>query len=103
MLLKKGEFNGKRILSERAAEIVMTNQNPDGYKGYPGMGHGLSGTVNLESGEYSGGGAAKTSFWINPTHDLIVICYTQLFSKPTEYAQEFKAAVDRAIIYIDSD
>ena len=103
MLLKKGEFNGKRILSERAAEIVMTNQNPDGYKGYPGMGHGLSGTVNLESGEYSWGGAAKTSFWINPTHDLIVICYTQLFSKPTEYAQEFKAAVDRAIIYIDSD
>jgi CubicO group peptidase (beta-lactamase class C family) len=81
----------------------MTNQNPEGFVGVPGMGHGLSGTVNLESGEYSWGGAAKTSFWINPTHDLIVICYTQLFSKPSEYAQEFKAAVDRAIIDSDSN
>ena len=67
------------------------------------MGHGLSGTVNLESGEYSWGGAAKTSFWINPTHNLIVICYTQLFSQPSEYAQEFKAAVDGAIIDSDSN
>ena len=83
MLLNKGKLNGKRILSERAAEIVMTDQNPEGFMGDPGMGHGLSGTVNLESGEYSWGGAAKTSFWINPTHDLIVICFTQLFSKPS--------------------
>ena len=103
MLLNKGKLNGKRILSERAAEIVMTDQNPEGFMGDPGMGHGLSGTVNLESGEYSWGGAAKTSFWINPTHDLIVICFTQLFSKPSEYAQEFKAAVDRAIIDSDSN
>ena len=103
MLLNKGKLNGKRVLSERASEIVMTNQNPEGFEGVPGMGHGLSGTVNLESGEYSWGGAAKTSFWINPTHDLIVICYTQLFSQPSEYAQEFKAAVDGAIIDSDSN
>ena len=103
MLLNKGKLNGKRVLSERASEIVMTNQNPEGFEGAPGMGHGLSGTVNLESGEYSWGGAAKTSFWINPTHNLIVICYTQLFSQPSEYAQEFKAAVDGAIIDSDSN
>ena len=103
MLLNKGKLNGKRVLSERAAEIIMTNQNPEGFQDSFGMGHGLSGTVNLESGEYSWGGAAKTSFWINPTHDLIVICFTQLFSKPTEYAQEFKAAVDRAIMDSDSN
>jgi len=35
---------------------------------------------------------------INPTDNLIVICYTQLFSAPTEYATEFKATVDRAIL-----
>ena len=103
MLLNKGKLNGKRVLSERASEIVMTNQNPEGFEGAPGMGHGLSGTVNLESGEYSWGGAAKTSFWINPTHNLIVICYTQLFSQSSEYAQEFKAAVDGAIIDSDSN
>ena len=103
MLLNKGKLDGERVLSEKSSEIIMTNQNPEGVGESNGMGHGLSGTVNIDSGEYSWGGAAKTSFWINPTHDLIVICYTQLFSKPTEYAQEFKAAVDRAIINIASE
>ncbi|MAW15497.1 MAG: serine hydrolase, partial [Flavobacteriaceae bacterium] len=103
MLLNKGKLDGKRVLSEKSSEIIMTNQNPEGVGEINGMGHGLSGTVNIDSGEYSWGGAAKTSFWINPTHDLIIICYTQLFSKPTEYAQEFKAAVDRAIINIASE
>jgi len=103
MLLNKGKLDSKRILSEKSAEIIMTNQNPEGFVGSAGMGHGLSGTVNTESGEYSWGGAAKTKFWINPTHDMIIICYTQLFSKPTEYAQEFKDAVDRAIINMASE
>ena len=100
MLLNKGKLNGKRILSEKAAEMVMSDQNPEALKSNADatMGHGLSGTVNLETGEYNWGGAAATSFWINPTSNLIVICYTQLFFAQTDYAQTFKAAVDRAII-----
>ena len=62
------------------------------------MGHGLSGVVKLDNGEYSWGGAASTNFWINPTQNLIVICYTQLLSAKTNYATEFKASIDRAII-----
>ena len=98
MLLNKGILDGKRVLSEEAAEMVMTNQYPDEMKAIAETGHGLSGTVNLDNGEYSWGGAAATNFWINPTDNLIVICYTQLFSAPTEYATEFKATVDRAIL-----
>jgi CubicO group peptidase (beta-lactamase class C family) len=98
MLLNKGELNGKRVLSQKAAEMVITNQYPDEMKAIAESGHGLSGTVNLENGEYNWGGAASTSFWINPTDDLIVICYTQLFASQTTYASEFKATVDRAII-----
>ena len=98
MLLNKGELNGKRILSEKAAEIIMTNQYPEEMKTNAQMGHGLSGMVNLETGEYNWGGAAATSFWINPTDNLIVICYTQLFSSPTSYASEFKTTVDQALL-----
>jgi len=98
MLLNKGELNGKRILSEKAAEMIMTNQYPKEMKTNSQMGHGLSGMVNLDTGEYNWGGAAATSFWINPTDSLILICYTQLFGSPTSYATEFKATLDKALV-----
>ena len=98
MLLNKGELNGKRILSEKASEMIMTNQYPKEMKTNSQMGHGLSGMVNLDTGEYNWGGAAATSFWINPTDSLILICYTQLFGSPTSYATEFKATLDKALV-----
>tara|TARA_R110002074_G_scaffold104764_8_gene226313 strand:+ start:4883 stop:6115 length:1233 start_codon:yes stop_codon:yes gene_type:complete len=97
MLLNKGELNGNRILSEKAVELIMSNQFGPDVETQPGMGHGLSGTVNLNTGEYSWGGAAATKFWINPSNNLIVIGYTQLMGGETDYATEFKATVDRAL------
>jgi CubicO group peptidase (beta-lactamase class C family) len=97
MLLNKGELNGKRILSEKASEMIMTNQYPKEMKTNSQMGHGLSGMVNLDTGEYNWGGAAATSFWINPKDNLILICYTQLFGSPTSYATDFKATLDQAL------
>ncbi|MFT4735405.1 MAG: CubicO group peptidase (beta-lactamase class C family) [Algoriphagus sp.] len=98
MLLNKGELNGTRVLSEKAAQIIMTNQFPPEVETNPGKGHGLSGTVNLATGEYSWGGAASTNFWIDPANNLIVICYTQLMGGKTVYAKEFKSAVVRALV-----
>jgi CubicO group peptidase (beta-lactamase class C family) len=98
MLLNKGELNGKRVLSEKAAQMIMTNQFPPEVENNLGKGYGLSGSVNLETGEYSWGGAAATKFWIDPAHNLIVICYTQLMGGKTEYATEFKSTVDRSLI-----
>lgn len=98
MLLNKGELNGKRVLSEKAAQMVITDQFPKEFEASPRSGHGLSGTVNLDTGEYSWGGAASTKFWIDPTNNLIVICYTQLMQAKTEYASEFKSTIDRALI-----
>jgi CubicO group peptidase (beta-lactamase class C family) len=98
MLLNKGELNGKRVLSEKAAQMIMTDQFPKEVELIQGNGHGLSGTVNLQTGEYSWGGAASTIFWINPTNNLIVICYTQLLPSNYDYANEFKSTVDRALI-----
>ncbi|MDT7828231.1 serine hydrolase domain-containing protein [Pricia sp. S334] len=98
MLLNKGELNGKRVLSEKAVELIMTDQFPTEVEKQPGMGHGLSGTVRLDTGEYSWGGAAATKFWIDPTNNLIVIGYTQLMGGETDYATEFKATVDRSLM-----
>lgn len=98
MLLNKGELNGKRVLSEKAVQLIMSDQLGDNVEWYPGMGHGLSGTVKLETGEYSWGGAAATKFWIDPTNNLIVICYTQLMGVEGEYATEFKATIDKSLL-----
>jgi CubicO group peptidase (beta-lactamase class C family) len=98
MLLNKGELNGNRVLSEKAVELIMTNQFGPEVETLQGMGHGLSGTVKLDDGEYSWGGAAATKFWINPSNNLIVIGYTQLMFGQTNYATEFKATIDRSII-----
>ena len=97
MLLNKGELNGTRVLSEKAVQMIMTDQFPSEVEKQPGMGHGLSGTVNLDTGEYSWSGAAATKFWINPSNNLIVIGYTQLMGGKTEYATEFKATIDRSL------
>jgi len=96
MLLNKGELNGKRILSEKAAQIVITDQYPSEVKKKPGEGHGLSGTVKLETGEYGWGGAASTGFSINPSNNLIVLSYTQLMQSGTEYSKEFMATLNRS-------
>ena len=98
MLLNKGTLNGKRILSEKSVSLIMTNQFSEELKSMTTMAHGLSGTVNPKNGEYHWGGAASTSFWINPTDNLIVICYTQLFNSQTQYANEFKATVESALL-----
>jgi CubicO group peptidase (beta-lactamase class C family) len=76
----------------------MTNQLPEGVPFAEGEGHGLSGKVILDTGEYAWGGAASTNFWVDPTNDMIVICYTQLLPGDHSYAEEFKEIVDRALI-----
>jgi len=98
MLLNKGELNGKRILSEKAVQMIMSDQFAPEVANEPGMGYGLSGSVKLDTGEYSWGGAAATKFWIDPTNNLIVIGYTQLMGGKTKYATEFKATIDRVLI-----
>lgn len=97
MLLNKGELNGKRVLSEKAVQLIMTNQFGPEVETQPGMGYGLSGAVKLDTGEYSWGGAAATKFWIDPTNNLIVIGYTQLMGGKTDYATEFKTTIDRSL------
>ena len=50
-------------------------------------------------GEYAWGGAASTSFWIDPVEDLIVIFLTQFMPNATfNFRSQLKAIIYPAIL-----
>lgn len=98
MLLNGGTLDGVRVLEEATAKMIMSDQLPETVNYRDGSGHGLSGSVVLESGEYSWGGAASTSFWIDPSNQMIVIAYAQLMPSDHGYANVFYDHVKRALI-----
>ncbi|SHI85094.1 CubicO group peptidase, beta-lactamase class C family [Tangfeifania diversioriginum] len=97
MLLNGGELNGKRIIEESTAQLILSDQLPDGVRYEGDKGYGLGGSYDPETGEYGWAGAASTKFWINPENDMIVITGAQLMPADYTYANEFKSIVDRAV------
>ena len=97
MLLHKGELDGVRLLGRKTVELMTVNHlggdmaamgMPRFSKSsYVGIGFGLGFSVMLDPakaqilgspGEFAWGGAASTSFWIDPAEAMIVIMLTQL-------------------------
>src|SRR6202163_1350083 len=98
-LLNGGELGGVRLIGPKTLALMTSNHLPDGrdlpemsrslfseatYNGI-GFGLGFSVTVNpaqtlipRSRGEYAWGGAATTSFWIDPAEELIAIFMTQV-------------------------
>lgn len=99
MLLNGGELDGVRILKEETAKMIMSDQLPEGViYGGDDYGYGLAGQVNLNTGEYSWSGAATTSFWIDPSTNMIVLMFAQLMPSNYGPAGEYRDLVGRAII-----
>jgi CubicO group peptidase (beta-lactamase class C family) len=95
MLLNKGEFGGKRILSADSVRMMTSNQLDDRFGEQPlaasgrapGVGFGFCGYVvatRSESsppgnvGEYGWGGWASTTFWIDPEKQRAGVVLTQV-------------------------
>lgn len=101
MLLNHGELDGKRILTERSASMMISNQlsTQHGAKplsklapflpefGCSGLGFGFGGFVVIDDdksclplpiGSYGWAGAASTYFWIDPGSEIVGIYLTQL-------------------------
>ena len=97
MLLNGGTWGGATILSNDAANTVITDQMPSGTSYWAGGGHGLGAVVNEVTAEYSWGGAASTSFWIDPVNEMIIIACAQLLPGNQSYANEFREIVRRGI------
>lgn len=99
MLLGGGQYQGTRLIGRKTLELMTLNQLPGGQDlssmttgaftetTYEGVGFGLGFAVVMDLakrmthgsvGEYYWGGAASTTFWIDPKEDLYVILLAQL-------------------------
>ncbi len=101
MLLNKGELDGMRLLSPQTVSLMTTNHLPGGKEiaelspapdafnetGYRGIGFGLGVAVTLDpartgipgtAGEFTWGGMASTTFFVDPKEEMAVVFMTQV-------------------------
>ncbi len=104
MLLRGGELDGVRIVSNRTIELMTENHLPgdvdleqiatDSFSevDFKGVGFGLGFSVVTDrrknkslasEGTFGWGGAASTAFWVDPVEDLTVGFFTQLLPSGT--------------------
>ena len=91
MLLNGGELDGVRILGKKTVELMRYPHHDDWF----GLGFAVvtdkEPPNTLESvGNFSWGGAAATTFWIDPEEELIGLLFTQLLNNPHPFQQQFK-------------
>jgi CubicO group peptidase (beta-lactamase class C family) len=118
-LLKGGELGGVRLVGPKTLKLMTSNHLPGGVDlpalsrslfseaAYNGIGFGLGFAVTMNPaqtliagspGEYNWGGAATTSFWIDPAEELITIFMTQVMpSSAYPIRRELRTMVYAAI------
>ena len=118
-LLNGGELGGVRLIGPKTLKLMTTNHLPGGRDlpemsrsmfaeaTYNGIGFGLGFSVTMDPaktlipgspGEYAWGGAATTSFWIDPAEELIAIFMTQVLpSSAYPVRRELRTMVYSAI------
>jgi CubicO group peptidase (beta-lactamase class C family) len=84
MLLNKGEYNGKRLLSRRTVELIITNQIGDLNIGRDKFGLGFQITtqngqakLGISEGSFSWGGYYGTIYWADPKEQLVCLLFIQ--------------------------
>ncbi|NUT42634.1 MAG: beta-lactamase family protein [Thermoactinospora sp.] len=120
MLLRGGELDGTRLLGPRTLAYMTRNHLPGGADldafgtpvfsevSYTGVGFGLGFAVVLDAaeskgvaseGEFNWGGAASTTFWVDPAEEMTVIFLTQLMpSNAYPIRSRLRQLVHQAII-----
>lgn len=86
MMLNKGEWNGKRILSRKSVELMTVDHLrsiPYGDGAGFGLGFEVTDDVGARGrmgsvGEFGWGGAYHSTYWVDPKEDLVVVYFTQL-------------------------
>jgi CubicO group peptidase (beta-lactamase class C family) len=118
-LLNRGELGGVRLIGPKTLALMTSNHLPGGLDlpglsrslfseaTYNGIGFGLGFSVTMDPaqtlipgspGEFSWGGAATTSFWIDPAEELITIFMTQVLpSSAYPLRRELRTMVYSAI------
>ena len=106
MLLNKGQYKGKYLLSPKTVDIMTMNQVGDLYEA-PGQGFGLGFGVTTDLaasktlgsvGQYYWSGAYCTYFFIDPKEELIVILMSQLQPYSNYYGDKMRQMVYQSLI-----
>jgi CubicO group peptidase (beta-lactamase class C family) len=105
LFLNKGTFNGKRLLSRKTVELILTDQVPDKVSegNEMGLGFGLETVANdggsiVSVGSFRWGGAFNTHYWADPKEKLIGVLYTNMYSTPHwAIGERFKVLTYQAI------
>ena len=120
MLANGGDVDGTRVLSRKTVELMATNHLPGnadmadlalpmgyGEVGFAGNGFGLTVAVSRgpqatgvvgSAGEFMWGGAASTTFWVDPAERLAVVFMTQLLPSGTfDFRGQLKSLVYGAL------
>ncbi|MFH6601953.1 serine hydrolase domain-containing protein [Maribacter algicola] len=106
MLLNKGKWNGKQLLSPKTIEIMTMNQIGNLSQG-PGQGFGLGFGVTTDVaaskslgsvGKFYWNGAYSTYFFIDPTENLIAILMTQVQPYSGYYGSVFQQLVYQSLV-----
>ncbi|MDQ6840674.1 MAG: beta-lactamase family protein [Actinomycetota bacterium] len=120
MLRRRGELDGVRLLGPRTVDFMTSNHLPAqvdlaefgrplyAESGFDGVGFGLGVAVTIDPvkakvpsspGEYNWGGAASTTFWVDPVEDLSVQFLTQLLPSSTHPIRpQLKQLVYQALV-----
>jgi CubicO group peptidase (beta-lactamase class C family) len=105
MLLNKGEYRGKRLLSRRTVELITANQigelNLDRNKF--GLGFEITtaygqAELGISEGSFSWGGYFGTTYWADPKERLVCLLFMQ--QSPLSHGEiqnKFKAMVYQAL------
>jgi len=106
MLLNKGEYNGKRLLSPNSIRLMTINQIGDINLGRAtkfGLGFQLvteadEGRNTTSLGSFSWGGMFASSYWIDPKEKIVAQFVLQQYPMSHgEIAEKFKIAVYQAL------
>jgi len=104
MLLNGGELDGARILSRKSVELMHTARvDWDGDK-VPDMSLGFSVVTDLGKrgelgsvGSYSWGGIFYTSYWVDPSENLIGVFMSQVLPANSDIGNKFNMLVYQAL------
>ena len=106
MLLNGGELDGVHALGRKTVDLIRMNHVPEDVVGDRDTGFGLGFSIVCDmvktgelasAGTISWGGAAATTFWIDPQEQLIGILMTQLLSNPHPFQRQFRVLAYSAI------
>ena len=113
MLLNGGELDGVRILGRKTVELMASNHLPESIpsinngNGPAATGYGLGVSVTLDPaklgnmdsvGSFGWGGAATTTFRVDPAEDMTYVIMGQTFPSDAEVLDKVQTLIYQALV-----